>query len=108
MITLEDLQAAIAECQGVKHPTAKTCIELAAFLTIREHLYGAEMAGESRTEPQEHRPGTVSAVTESAFSAAIDGKETASVLRVIDDLMQAVEVVCPRLYAATMRKLEET
>lgn len=39
MITEHDLQEAIAECQGERNPNAQTCIKLAAFYTIRDHLY---------------------------------------------------------------------
>ena len=39
MITEHDLQAAIAECQGKRNPDASTCIKLAAFYTIRNHLF---------------------------------------------------------------------
>ncbi len=39
MITEHDLQEAIAECQGKRNPDANTCIKLAAFYTIKEHLF---------------------------------------------------------------------
>lgn len=106
MITHEDLQKAIAECQGVRHPDAKTCIMLAAFYTIQEHLYGDEPKA-SYSEPPEIQPGAVSAISNSEFSDAIDGKPIYGVLEVIDELMQAVSVFNPRLYAATLRKLDE-
>ena len=39
MITEQDLQEAIAECQGERHPNANTCMKLAAFYTIKNELY---------------------------------------------------------------------
>ena len=112
MITLEDLQAAIAECQGARNPNANTCIKLAAYLTIQQHLYGERpdissvpYAGYSETPGAEFC--TISAISESEFSAAIDGKSQADVLLVLDELMQALSVLEPRLYAATIRKLSE-
>ena len=39
MITENDLQEAIAECEGVRNPTANTCLKLAAFYTIKDKLY---------------------------------------------------------------------
>ena len=40
MIREEDLQEAIAECQGQRNPNANTAIKLAAFYTIRRELFG--------------------------------------------------------------------
>ena len=42
MITKHDLQEAIAECEGQRNPTANTCIKLAAFYTIKQHLFPDE------------------------------------------------------------------
>lgn len=40
MIKLEDLEEAIAECQGQRNPNADTCIKLAAFYTIKRKCLG--------------------------------------------------------------------
>ena len=37
MIKEEDLQEAIAECQGVRNPNANTCLKLASYYTILDH-----------------------------------------------------------------------
>ena len=42
MITEKDLQDAIAECQGERKPNANTCIKLAAYFTIYDHLFPKE------------------------------------------------------------------
>ena len=44
MITEKDLQDAIAECQGERKPNANTCIKLAAYFTIYDHLFPKEAA----------------------------------------------------------------
>ena len=106
MITREDLQEAIAECQGVRNPTANTCIKLAAYLTIREHLFGEKPdapAGYSGTP----KPSAVSAHADSEFYSAVEGKPESDVMAVFDDLMTALSVISPKLYAATLRKLSE-
>lgn len=41
MITDQALQEAIAECNGKKNPDANTCMKLAAYYTIRDHLGGS-------------------------------------------------------------------
>lgn len=115
MITLEDLQAAITECQGERNPNANTCVKLAAYYTIMEHLYGAEKPDISGAvyhasyaeSPQKTESGAISAISDSEFYSAVDGKQIADVMPIFDDLMQAVSILNPRLYAATLRKLNE-
>lgn len=116
MITLDDLQAAIAECQGERNPNANTCVKLAAYYTLIEHLYGIgkpDISGAvypaSYTEApkKETESGVISAISDSEFCKAVDGKKMLDVMPVLDDLMHAVSVLNPRLYAATMRKLNE-
>lgn len=110
MITREDLKEAIAECQGVRHPNARTCIKLAAFLTIQEYMFGEDkdisIQGYSEMAHTEKR-GTVSAISDSEFSDAIHGKSLEDVLRVIDDLMKSVEYFNPKLHKATIQKLKQ-
>ena len=38
MITEKELHEAIAECQGQRNPNANTCIKLASFYTILDHM----------------------------------------------------------------------
>lgn len=110
MITREDLQEAIAECQGVRHPNAKTCIKLAAFLTIQEYMFGDSSGsiglGYSGTARSEST-NTVSAISDSDFSGAVHGKNLNDVMLIIDDLMKSVAYFTPKLYESTIKKLKE-
>ena len=109
MITEQDLQAAIAECQGVKNPTANTCIKLAAFYTIKNEMFG------NREQPSVDIPlysyadkkteNTIDYDSGSEFSDAINGRQQDEVWPVIDELMQTLQAIQPRLYASVMRKL---
>lgn len=108
MITLEDLQSAIAECQGKRSPDANTCIKLAAYYTIMQNLYGTDNAGQSFAAPPENQAGElITFYSDSEFSRAIDGKPMRSAMKVLDELMQAVWILKPSLYNATLRKLED-
>ena len=100
MITEKDLQAAIAECQGQKYPDARTCIKLAAYLTIKGYLYDNELPSYS------YATGGIEYYGESEFARAIQGKNENEVFGVIDELMTAVKVLSPRLYDSVLRKLE--
>ena len=112
MITEQDLQAAIAECQGVRNPTANTCIKLAAFYTIKNELFGkSEQLDEKSYRLDDYSyasqpENTITFDSGSEFSHIINGKSQDEVLKVIDELMQTLEVINPRLYDGVLRKLQ--
>ncbi len=103
MITEKDLMEAIAECQGDRNPDANTCIKLAAFYTIRREMYGTAepMPTYSYAEPP------VSYDSDSEFMSEIRDKNLDSVLPVIDELMDTLKVMMPRLYDGVMKKIRE-
>lgn len=110
MITRDDLQEAIAECQGVRNPTASTAIKLAAFYTIRDHLFPTkeeEVKAYSYAQPPEKPVEEVTYESDSEFSQAIRGKSTNEVLAVVDEAMDVMKVMLPRLYAGIIRRLQE-
>ena len=102
MISQQDLQEAIAECQGQRNPNANTCIKLAAFLTIQRELYGSD-------ELSEVPPRSFSYATkyesDTEFAQAIKGKSYEEVLPVMDELMTTLAAVYPRLYESVLREL---
>lgn len=105
MITEQDLQAAIAECQGQRNPNASTCIKLAAFLTIQEHLFGKK----EETMPTFSFASGKSEIEydgKSEFAMLVNGRDQQEVFKVIDELMDTLQVINPRLYASVIRKLE--
>ncbi len=111
MITLEDLQAAIAECQGIRNPTSSTAIKLAAFYTIKNELFGKdEHVGNSEQLPSysfASKPeDAITFDSGSEFSQMIRGKSTDEVLDVMDELMETLKAINPRLYAGVLRKLQ--
>lgn len=103
MITKRDLEAAIAECQGKRNPDAKTCIMLAAFYTIRKEMFGEELL-EYSYSPAPYR-NTIEIDSDSDFARAVNGREQDEVLPVINELMETLNVIQPRLYDAVMVKL---
>ena len=110
MITEQDLKEAIAECEGERSPGANTCLKLASFYTIRDHLFPA-MAKETLPEPVRgysfapaHTPTYES---ETEFGKIVDGKSTAEVLAVVDELMSTLAVLNPRLYAGVLQKIAD-
>ena len=103
MITEKDLQAAIAECEGARNPTSSTCVKLAAFYTIKNELYGKQTY--SYAAPPVNEVDEVTYVSDTEFSQAIQGKRTNDVLAVIDELMETLSAINPRLYASVLRRI---
>lgn len=108
MITERDLQDAIAECQGERHPNASTCIKLAAYFTIYDHLYPkqAEKAEElPQTIFQTVDEDIIGSYGDSEFYRAINGRKAADIWAVMDELMETIQIINPKLYDGVMRQL---
>ena len=104
MIKEQDLHEAIAECQGEKNPNANTCIKLAAYYTILNNIRGTETHSYSfAQEPTEQ----VWYDSGSEFSEAIMGKDVNDILPVIDELMDALQVLMPKIYYKTLDKIRD-
>lgn len=111
MIRKDELDAAIAECYGEPNPNANTCIKLAAFYTIRNELYPdaeREMPVYSyAADPVEQEKPTAHINSSSEFAQAVEGLPLDDVWAVVDELVQTVKVLQPRVYAAVLRRLDQ-
>lgn len=109
MITEHDLQEAIAECKGQRNPTANTCIKLAAFYIIRDKLYPAPDEKSMDHEPVFYSSMTspVNYTSNSEFGKILDHVPLEHVLSVVDELMDTVKVLNPRLYDSVIRRLTD-
>lgn len=116
MITERDLQEAIAECEGKRKPDASTCLKLAAFYAIKDKLYPGEEKGPNepiRTyqgaymdDRETQTENLISYESGSEFSRLINGRNASEIWPIIDDLMDALIAINPRLYNSVLRKLE--
>lgn len=113
MIYEQDLREAIAECQGKRNPDANTCIKLAAYFTILNNLYpeekpktdkdpGAEYyqmaSGANPDHVIEYDSGT-------EFSQMVHGRSDKDIMPVMDELMETIKLIHPRLYNSVLNKL---
>ena len=109
MIYEKDLDEAIAECQGKRNPDATTCMKLAAFYTIKHFMYPTAQKPLPVAPSYSYAPApsgdTVIIDSDSEFARAIDGKAQKDVWPVLDELMQTLAVVQPKVYTAVMKKL---
>lgn len=107
MITLEDLKAAIAECKGERNPNANTCFKLAAYYIIMREEYGEDPAYSYTAAPESPVEEKVDYYSETEFGQAMQGKDTLSVLEVMDELVTLLEGIQPQIYKGVMRKLNQ-
>lgn len=95
MISQYEVDKAIMEHEA-KDTTYANCERLAWLYIVRDHLTGAEM----------RRAGLYSPSGDSEFMQAVSGKDGAAVWTVIDELMETVKIVNPKLYDGVMRRIE--
>lgn len=105
MIRRDDLIESIAECEGVRNPNAHTCIMLAAFYIILDHMDGKNTPVEYSFAPAPQEEVTFNSGTE--FSDAVQGKDINQLFEIMDELMSTLQVLHPRLYAGVMRRINE-
>lgn len=108
MITDKDLQEAISECLGQRNPNASTCIKLAAFYTIRRELYGEEkevVQFPGYSYQPDPSPAEIRNPSDSEFARAIDGRKQEEIWPLMDEMMDTIHAIHPRLYRAVMDRL---
>lgn len=104
MITERDLLQAIRECEA-EPITAQKVSKLADLYIIYDHLFGEPMvAGYSYESKTANHIIETSGGTE--FLEFVNGKETEKVMSVMDELMEAVKTLHPRMYDGVLRKIE--
>lgn len=109
MITTQDLQEAIAECKGERNPNANTCVKLAAYYTIMDHMgEGIDKRDEYAGYSYAIAPiPTVSYNSNTEFAGVIKDMNVNDIVAVMDELMSTLSIVNPSLYAGVIRKLGE-
>lgn len=80
--------------------TYDNCKQLAILYSIRDHINEPKMATK---EPIK----TITSNNTSDFLKAVNGKNTTAVWDIIDELMEAVKVLHPKMYNKVIEKLNE-
>lgn len=105
MITEHDLNEAIAECQGSRSPNASTCMKLASYYTILDHM------NKDKEEPVIPGYSFASAPTFEAYSSnsefgtIVKDIDYMECMKVLDEMMETMRIMVPKLYDAVMRRL---
>ena len=103
MITDKELHEAIAECQGIRNPNANTCMKLASYYTILDHINKKEQVNPGYSFASAPTFETYS--SESEFGTIVKDIDYIECMTVIDEMMETMRIMVPRLYDAVMRKL---
>ena len=114
MIHEKDLQQAITECQAERNPNYHTCMKLAAYYYLYDRMQGpAEIpAGPapaySFAAGPDEEPSETLVLYDSGtdFADALAGKRVEDVWPVIDELMDVLGAIQPRLHNAVLQKIK--
>lgn len=102
MISLDQISGEIASLEEEK-PTYAAMQKLSALYIVRDHM----ILGDEK-EPQIIVSGKIPMISETEFSKIIYDRDTKEILTVLDELMETLRMIQPRLYEAVMRKIEKT
>lgn len=115
MIDEKQIQEAIAYYSGKVDPNRNDAVALAACYILQDHMKRVtDMSGYSYAAPVERGENdadgqsgslTVGYYGDSDFMRAIKGKRQQDVWSVMDDLMETLAAVNPRVYDGVMRQI---
>lgn len=100
MLNQRELLQAIAECESANE-NFQNCQKLATLYTIYDHLYPQAY---SYQEPI--RKETIEIKGNSEFLKKINGLDTDDVLYLVDEVMETIKILQPKLYDSVLRKLD--
>ena len=106
MLDIREIDEAIAELER-REATFSGCAKLADLYTIRAHITGQEApyeGGYSQTQAsaEQEQPGLYGS---SEFLDAVSSKDVSAAWSIMDDLMDTLCVVNPKVYDGVMRKI---
>lgn len=103
MFSKNELLDAIDELE-MSPATYQNAEKLATFYSLYDHLYGDR----SRTPAVESsREVIIRTNGDSEFLQAVSGKKSEDVWQVMDELMETIKMLQPRLYQATLERISE-
>ncbi len=108
MIYKKDLDENIAELESARNHTPQMCARLANLYIIRDKLFGEKPSadcGYSLAAAPVPELEPLDEYGDSEFLIAIQGKMPASAWKVVDELMDTLKAVNPRVYDSVMRKM---
>ena len=116
MITEKEIEQAIKEC--LREPvTGNKRAVLADLIIIQDYLFGAPMQAQEvphpmpmqsySAPPMEQVETYIETTGDSEFLNAVDGRKADKVWKLIDELVEAVKILHPRMYTTFIDKVQD-
>ena len=116
MITEKEVEQAIQEC--MREPvTGNKRAALAQLFVIHDHLFGEPMQVQETQQPmpmQSYSSPPMEQVEiyvetngDSEFLKAVDGRKAERVWKLMDELVEAVKILHPRMYTTFIDKVQD-
>ena len=102
MMELEEIEKAIEEHEQMR-TSLQVCERLAWLYIVRDHLSNKDKSVKDNSPTSKRNID----VAESEFGKLIRSKSQERVMAVIEELMQTIEVINPRLYAGTIQRIKD-
>lgn len=104
MITERELLKAIDECQQEPITSSKRGT-LADLYIIYDHLFGEPI--NTGYSYDNHIENTIYTNGDTEFMRIVNGKNADKVIIVLNELMEAIQALHPRMYDSILRKIED-
>lgn len=116
MITEKEIEQAIKEC--LREPvTGNKRAVLADLIIIQDYLFGEPMQAQDAPQPMhmqsysappmEQVETYIETNGDSEFLKAVDGRKADKVWKLIDELVEAVKILHPRMYTTFIDKVQD-
>ena len=106
MITEKELSQAIRECE--KEPiTASKVSKLADLYIIQDHLFGYNGGYSYSNAPAKTVENVIEINGDTDFLSVVNGKKSEKVWAVIDEVMEVVKTLHPKMYDRVIEKIED-
>ena len=116
MITEKEIAQAIEECMREPVTGNKRAV-LADLIIIQDYLFGEHMQEREAPQPipmqsysappMEQAETYIETNDDSEFLKAVDGKKADKVWKLIDELVEAVKILHPRMYTTFIDKVKD-
>ena len=116
MITEKEISQAIDECMREPVTGNKRAV-LADLIIIQDYLFGEPTRAQEATQPMpmqsysappiEQVETYIETTGDSEFLKAVDGRKADKVWKLIDELVEAVKILHPRMYTTFIDKVQD-
>lgn len=111
MLNKLEIDEAIAELESQRNHSSGDCARLANLYSIRDHAFkqpedNYTMAYSQAAAPIAE-PVVLGTYGDSDFLVVVSGKMSDAAWKVMDDLMDTLQVANPRVYESVMRKMRQ-